>query len=70
LLKKRDIFRHKVAKRTVQQAPPYGIINLRNSGAGCRKWRKPWQDRPPKNWLPPYIRDCRTRTRSKANPTP
>ena len=32
LIKNRDIFRHKVAKRTVQPAPPYGIIDLRNSG--------------------------------------
>ena len=23
---------HKVAKRTVQPAPPYGIIDIRNSG--------------------------------------
>ena len=32
---------HKVAKRTVQPAPPCGIMDLRNSGAGCRKRRKP-----------------------------
>ena len=28
----------KEAKKTVQPAPPYGIINIRNSGAGCRKY--------------------------------
>ena len=31
----------KEAKKTVQTAAPCGMINLRNSGAGCRKWRKP-----------------------------
>ncbi len=32
LIKKCDIFRHKEAKGTIQPAPPYGIIDLRNSG--------------------------------------
>ena len=29
----------KEAERTVQPAPACGMIVIRNSGAGCRKWR-------------------------------
>ena len=54
-------------KMTAPTAAPCDIIPLRNSGAGCRKWRKPWSDRQPKTLLPPFIRDypmkmnCRAR---------
>ena len=33
------------------------MIDLRNSGAGCRKRRNLCQDRLPQHLLPPYIRD-------------
>ena len=70
LIKKCDIFRHKVAKRTVQTAAPCGMIDLRNSGAGCRKRRNLCQDRLPQHLLPPYIRDYPMRTNCKARAIP